>query len=152
MEELFEEPCCHADMVKYRWLPGRLCLRFAQVQNSMKPVMVVLTLPSCYQEINYPTKKLTTSEMFRIRAQCNALYSRISYVLMIYSYCLKDYHKKALSWDFSGGPVVESMLPMQGMQVGILVRDLHALQHNQEIKNKKSFNKNCCQAVIIRIL
>ena len=103
----------------------------------MKPVMVVLTLPSCCQEINYPTKKLTTSEMFQIRAQCNALYSRISYVLMIYSYCLKDYHKKALSWDFSGGPVVESMLPMQRMQVGILVRDLHALQHNQEIKKKK---------------
>ena len=132
-----EDPHCHADMVKCRWLPGRLCLRFAWAQDSVKPVMAMLTLPSCYQEINNSTKKLTTPAMFQITAQCNALYSSISYVLMIYSSCLKNYHKKVLNWDFSGCPVVKSpCCQCRGCRLESWsgTKTPHALQHNQGIE------------------
>ena len=132
-----EDPHCHADMVKCRWLPGRLCLRFAWAQDSVKPVMAMLTLPSCYQEINNSTKKLTTPAMFQITAQCNALYSSISYVLMIYSSCLKNYHKK-----FSTGTsLVVQWLRVHvanagdaGWNPGRGTKIPHALQHNQGIE------------------
>lgn len=77
VEELFGEWGSY--IMKCRWPCGRLCLRFARAQDSIKSKRNQDSLNQA------SIQKLTLTEMFPIEAQCNSSCLILRYFICVYS-------------------------------------------------------------------